>query len=343
MAARLRVHPPGPYPPHGVEAEGEVDLGIRVRDLLFTKQAVTGWGRKALSDRLAMLVRDPSRMFMASAWLDDFPMTWPLGAMIDDARERWIAGPDESALACMLKASHLLAPVLGWPTTIDRRWPMPDPDWVKKQVGDAQCLLQPRARGDGTTGISIVLEAEVAPASLCEERVLELGLDEIVAAPERILEALAGSAEAVMLTSPGPSTEADREVWRAVRDAGRRQRAYERGGLAGLSFEHVPHFDDLLTDAPPGVMGERLSMNCDALLLPRIDEKGELGLVGVLVWDAPYRPVRVVPTAVEVLRHLDGTTTAREIAQSLEASEESLLDVLEQLVGLGAATVSRPE
>ena len=43
------VYPPGPFPPHGREAEGSVDLGIRLRDTLYRRDLIVGPAREALA------------------------------------------------------------------------------------------------------------------------------------------------------------------------------------------------------------------------------------------------------------------------------------------------------
>jgi hypothetical protein len=339
LTEAIRVHPPGPFPPHGVEKEGEVDLGIRLRDMMFTRSLVTGMARRGLAQRLQIVARDPMRLAMASSWIQDLPMTWPLGALVDDARERWTAGPDPEALAVLLRVSHLVAPVLGWPTSIDRRWPMPDPDWVKTQLPPGQPLrFVPRGLGDGTAGMAIVFEAEVEAARLDDGRVLYAGIDEIEAHPERYLEALAAGAEAVQITTPGPTTEAGAAAWHRVRAAATSQAGYELGGRAGLGLESIPRVQDLLTDAPPGKRGERYRAACDVLFLPTLAEDGSLGVAGVMVWDGPYHPVRVVPGAADLVRHLDEGATPQDLAETYELDAETTADILDQLVGLGAVT-----
>lgn len=339
MSEPLRVHPPGPYPPHGAEKQGEVDLGIRLRDLLFTRNAITGWARRALADRLGVIARDPMRLAMASGWIEDLPLTWPVGALVDDARKQWTTGPDGAALAVLLRASAMLSPVLGWPTSIDRRWPMPDPDWVHNQVGQgASCVVVPRGQGDGATGLSIVLEALVEPAALTESRVVAAGIDEIEDDTERYLAALESGVQAVLITSSGPTTEAQREAWERVRAAGSRQALFERGGRAGLLVDELPRFEELLRRAPPGKTGARPRVDCDLLFLPTVSDGGEIGVNGVLAWDAPYFPVRVTPGAAEILRRLDGETALADIATKLKLEEATVARVVDQLIGLGAAT-----
>ncbi|TNE87584.1 MAG: hypothetical protein EP330_17970 [Deltaproteobacteria bacterium] len=341
MADVIRVHPPGPYPPHGREVPGEVDLGIRLRELMYTRHAVTGWARRALSDRLGVVARDPMRLAMASGWIDDLPTTWPLGAMIDDARERWTQGPDGEALAVLLRASHLMSPVLGWPTSIDRRWPMPDPDWVKGQIPEgASVRMVPRGRADGTAGLAIVLDAEVEAGGIAESRVLAAGIDEIESDPERFVQALADGVSAIQITTPGPSTEDQHVAWERVREAGDKQLHYERGGLAGLTVDELPRFDELLGEAPSGTWGDRLVASADVLFLPTISQDGSLGVVGVVAWDGPYHPIRVVPGAAEIIRNLDGKSTLDQLAANFEIDSGSLRDILDQLVELGAATAA---
>ncbi|MCO4747068.1 MAG: hypothetical protein KC912_19890 [Proteobacteria bacterium] len=339
MSERLRVHPPGPYPPHGEEVAGEVDLGIRLRDLLYTRHTITGWARRALGERLGIIARDPMRLAMARGWIDDLPQTWPLGHLIDDARERWAGGPDGQALAVLLKASNVLSPVLGWPTSLDRRWPMPDPEWVVGQVGKGRdVVVVPRAQGDGATGLSIVLEAQVEAASLHDPRILRAGIDEIEDAPEHFIAALGDGAQAVQITTPGPSTTSQREAWERVRSAGAKQHLYERGGSAGLLVDELPRFADLLGDAPAGKPGKNPRTICDLLFLPSLSDEGEVGVVGVLAWDAPYHPIRVVPGAAEILRRLDGEATLAEVAADLEVEESTVQSVVDQLIGIGAAS-----
>lgn len=339
MSEPLRIHPPGPYPPHGSEVEGEVDLGIRLRELLFTRHAITGWARRALADRLGVIARDPMRLAMAQGWMDDLPQTWPVGALVDDARQKWTKGPDGAALAVLLRASNLLSPVLGWPSSIDRRWPMPDPDWVKGQVGKGPFRMVPRAQGDGATGLSIVLNAEVEPVSLKDSRVLSAGIDEIEDDPQRFIAALQdGGGQAVQITTPGPTTDAQREAWERVRAAGSKQLLYERGGRAGLLVDELPRFEELLGRAPAGKPGAKPHVDCDLVFLPTVSETGSIGVTGVLAWDAPYHPIKIMPGAAEILRRLDGHASLQEIAAALEIDESTVASVVDQLIGIGAAT-----
>lgn len=307
--------------------------------MLFTRELVTGLGRRVLVQRLQAVARDPVRIAMASSWLQDLPMTWPLGALVDDARLRWTEGPDAEALAVLMRVSHLLAPSLGWPTSIDRRWPMPDPDWVKRHLpADRPIRFVPRGLADGTTGMAIMFDAEVEPAALNDPRVLHAGIDEIEDAPERYLAALREGATAVQITTPGPTTEAQAAVWSRVRGAASEQASYERGGRAGLGLTNIPTIQDLLSDAPPGKRGHRFKAVCDVIFLPTLTEDGSMGVAGVLAWDAPYHPVRVVPGAADLVRHLDDGATAAEVAEMYELDATTTADILDQLVGLGAIT-----
>lgn len=338
----IRVLPPGPFPPHGDEAEGTVDLGVRARDQLYSRELVIGAARKNLGGQLASAWKEPSRAARAMHLIEPYLLTWPLGAMVDDARRRWTAGPDAEALAVLARCAEIVGVAVGWPTSIDRRWPMPDPEWMGMQVPDVPVVVTPRWPGDGTFGTVVSLRIPVGkPQRLTLPPHRSVPSDELGARRDELLEALdRGDIVAVRWTGPPPSDAADQAALDEIRRHAPVQEALERYGLAGLEVGRAVKLEDLLGTAPAGRPGARLVRACEAMMLPTLTREGRIEPIGALAWDAPVATAMVVPAAIEVLRRLDGSATAGTIASDLGVPEDVIGRVLDQLVELGAATAA---
>ena len=90
--------------------------------------------------------------------------------------------------------------------------------------------------------------------------------------------------------------------------------------------------------APPGAHGDRLHAVAEALIVPTLGSGDAVTEAGVLVWDAPYKPVYVHPSAVHILHQLDGRRDVDAVAAEVGSPPGLVGAVLRQLVELGAAT-----
>ena len=332
------LYPPGPFPPHGDEPEGVVDLGVRLRDALFTSHLFTGPVRRVLLDAIRRAGHSPDAIIMAQEHIDGFVDTWALGALMDNARDAWWAGPDGTALAVMARGVQVLGPVLGWPRTVDRRWPLPDEEWMREQLDDdVDYAVVRRGPRDGAYSVAVALDLPMAPPSFVElPKYRRLPGDRLAASLDELL-ATDGLC-AVELEGYTPYDDATLQAREVLRDRFAAQEAMDAHGLAGLVAGDVPHFSEVLDDAPSGEMGTVLRSVAEGLILPTVDADRKVGDIGMLVWAAPYRAVRVHPAAIEVLHAVDGSLNVEQLAATLEAPEALVTEVLRQLVDLGALT-----
>jgi hypothetical protein len=337
----LRIFPPGPFPPWGFEGEGTIDLGIRVRDRLFRRDLIAGLARRRLSGLIGSAGDEAAGLVRVMHLVEPFFHTWALGSMIDAAREKWTEGPDARSLAVLGRASEIAAFAVGWPTTIDRRWPLPDVDWMRMQVPEGvPCEVVPRGPRDGAYGVAIALGHPLArPEPIAVPPYLELPADLLADRCPELLERMARhELVAVRWSGPTPESGAALEAAEALRRASPVQLSFERYGLAALLTGPVPDFEDLLVRPPPGQPGPVLRRICDVALLPRLLPDGRVEIVGVLLWDGPHPPAFVVVGAAELLRLLDGNTPVDVIAARVGAPVEVIGRVLDQLLAAGAAS-----
>lgn len=331
--------PPGPFPPSGTEPEGVVDLGIRLRDTLY-RRAVLLDTRAALHSNIRSAARSPQQLIMVLPSIDAFIDTWPLASMIEASIESWREAPDPHSLAVMFRASEVIGHVLGWPRSVDRRWPLPDEAWMRRQVEATNVVVVPRGPRDGSAATSVALNSNFVEAEpLALPRTIQAHGDELVARIAELTSTLrTGMAKAVDVDGWVPWDEASQAALHELNGASDLQDAYSRFGLAALVAGAGPPFDELLEDAPEGTWGPRLQRTCDALVVPTLDNDGAMNPVGVLCWDAPYRPVKVNPVAISVLEVLDDACTVDEIATALKSNPELVEGVLRQLLEVGAVT-----
>ncbi len=334
------MYPPGPFPPHGVEQLGDVDLGIRVRDLFFRRDLIVGPVRQILVDHLQAAASVPGRLAMAMSSVEALLDTWPLASMIGDAMQDWVDGPNASSLAVMARCAEVVAPAVGWPLSIDRRWPMPDETWIRDSAGAGPFIVIGRGPRDAAPAVAVSLDAPlgvVEPIPL--PRVITAQGDQLAENLDELVQALqSGAAAAVRFDTPVPWDDESRAALRVLHEASPLQSSFEQYGHAALTTGPVPVWKDMLCDAPPGRPSETPARICDAVVLPRMNEDNELETAGCLLWEAPFHAVTIEPAGVEVLRRLDGDTTAAQIAEAIGSPERGVARIVEQLVELGAAS-----
>ncbi|NCG17906.1 MAG: hypothetical protein GWP91_02705 [Rhodobacterales bacterium] len=337
--SRTKVYPPGPYPPHGVERDGEVDLGIRMRDQLLRSEVISGGVRQVLADRLNNIAR-AGRLSMAPSLVDALLDTWPLAAVVDDARDRWVAGPDGEALLILSRAMHVVGMALGWPETIDRRWPMPDVDWIEREAGEGPFDVVIRGRADGAPATATVLNTFVAlKEPLDTPPVRSVQGDEIVDMLDELLSSVAsGEYAAIRFESPVPWDELSQAALATLEESNPKQRLFRRFGLAGLLVDDTPeHFDDLLGTPKIHKATLRPQTRCSGLVLPRLSENGQVTTVGAVAWEAAIKPVLVHPLAIQLLQLLDGEHTRADLLDADDRFTPEILDhLLTQLQEIGA-------
>jgi hypothetical protein len=336
------VVPPGPFPPLGGEPQGVMDLGVRLRDQLFVGPVLRGPMRDAISGRLGRaLAADEweTAGALLGAWLD----TWPVGALVDEARTRWTSRPDGAALAVLGRAGELIRLAMDWGASPDGAWPWPSDAWMEGMVGTAS--VEAVLRRDPTDGAALVSSLfdvplddgafddlpphAVVPGSALAARRVELGCwlarDEL---------------RAVRITGPVPNEPEAALALGEIRLEGSGQSALERWGLAGLRAGTVPAWQSALGPRPVAPVVGVLAARCQVAILPGTPDRlarGESGSVGWLLWEAPTAPVPVSRPAVAVLQAFDGEKNLDEVAASLGAPLEVVREVAAELCHLGAA------
>jgi hypothetical protein len=297
--------------------------------------------RKRLSGLLGQATT-PQMIVRTMHLVQPFLDTWPLASLIEGARTQWADRADARSLAVMARTAHVVGFAVGWPESLDRRWPMPSPDWIKEQVPAGDRWMVPRGHADGAIAAAVHLDARLLPA---EPDGLPTWLDvppeDLGPKLNRILDALRkGAAVAVRVTGPVPVDAETLDALSAIRAEAPMQEAIERYGLAGLLVGDVVKFDALLQKPAAGKPGERVRRVCDVTVVPGLDDNNKPEALGVLAWDGPFAPVIVVAGAVEVARRLDGVMSCEDIAHDLETSPEAVRRVVDELVGIGAATAA---
>lgn len=293
-----------------------------------------------LLDHVRRLAKQPERLAGATDFVLSLVDTWPLGALIDDARRRWTDGPDPAALAVLVRATEVIGPVLGWPRSLDRRWPMPDEAWMRAQVGDQPAVVVPRGPRDGSSAAIVALEVPRAPSDplslpptlTAHAERLSDDADALYAALERG-EIVAVHLEGVVPDEPDALCARER-----LREASPAQAALDWYGLAGLAAGAHVAWADTLGTAPAGQPGPKPQRVCDALVLPWPGRAGQAEDRGVLAWDGPYAPVWVHADAIKVLGRLDGQTSIEEVAAAVHGPVSLVERIVGELIALGAAT-----
>ncbi|MBN1945700.1 MAG: hypothetical protein JW797_08480 [Bradymonadales bacterium] len=341
----IELLPPGPFPPHGQEPPATLDLAVRLRDQLFTSGFVAGLARNALIGGLksATACRDRERMATLVQALVD---TWPAAALVDEARERWTAGPDAASLAVLARVSWIAQLSLGWNALPEGIWPMPSASWVVHQVGARPVRLVSRGPMDGADTIGEYLSIPVETAhSKSQTRLAVLSGEELATRRAELASRLVeGEIAAVWFTSEVPADAASQLALAEIRLESDYQLGVERYGQAALELAGpIPSWEQLLCAPPPGEPGEVLVAQCNGLILPGTPAglmEGETDPAGWLLWPLPCFPLAVHPVAVSILNQLDGQRNGRELAEAMDAPLEAVQEILQQLVQVGAATAA---
>jgi hypothetical protein len=333
------VLPPGPFPPVGAEREGAIDLGIRLRDTLYRRSVVLD-ARGALQSSIRLASRSPRQLLMAMPSIDAFIDSWPLAAMVDDAVARWRTDPDPEALAVLHRTAEVVGGVLGWPRSVDRRWPLPDEAWMRRQVQDRTVAVCRRGPRDGSAAVAMALDAPFGePDALALPALLEIHGDELIARVDEAIQAVeSGEVAAVDVDGWVPWDDASQEAAERLRNASDLQAAYSAFGLAALVAGGGQPFAELLEEAPAGTVADRMRRVGDAVIVPGMDPNGNIHPVGVLCWDDRYAPVRVNPVAITVLDAIGAHHDLDAVAKSLEAERSEVMGLVEQLASVGAVT-----
>lgn len=334
-----RVRPAFPFPPHGVEDDGVIDLGIRLRDSLFRRRQVEKAVRSALVERLNAAVSEedgPRAAVLVEAIVD----TWPVAHLVDDARETWARGPDGRALAVL----HRAAVLTGLATGSRPGWPRPGPAWAQRITGSRLVTgVQRRHADDGAEELAELFEVEVEAGPALElAAIARVPASDLASRRAEIGRALAlGELAAVQLIGALPDDpESQLAAWE-VELEGDAQLAVERYGVMATRTPGAPAWSDLLVSAPAGTPGPTPRPVASVLRLPGTLaglRRGHIEPTPWLVWDGPVRPVPVTPGAAAVVSNLDGVRTAEEVAAALGAPIEPVRDVIDGLISVGAAT-----
>jgi hypothetical protein len=338
------VLPFAPFPPTAVERPGTVDLAARLQDRFFCAAWLGEPARMALEQRLALAV-DGARWGRAAALLRALLDCWPLAATVEAARQGWLDRRDPVALARLARVAEIVRQAQGWEALPAGPWCLPDPAWIRAEVGALSVRVSPRCPADGAQAVAEAigtpLEAEPdLPQGLSLQPAASLA--EHRAALGRSLSE--GRLGAVLIQGEHPDDAASQLALGELRLEGSHQHAVERFGLAGLELEPdgpLPAWDQALAPATPGAGGAVLRAVASGRFLP-----GPVGAlaagrpqrVGYLLWAGPHPPVPVAPVAVAVLQALDGVRDTTAVAQVLGGPIDQVALVLDELVRLGAAT-----
>ena len=321
-----------------------LDLGVRLRDQLFVGAVIGGPLRQALSGRLGQAV-EAQRWHAAARLLEAFLDSFPVAALVDDARLRWTGSPDPEALAVLGRAGELVCLAMDWGAAPDGCWPWPSDAWIEGTIGTvAVSAVEQRDPQDGAEQLALLLGEvpldegifdEVLPphATVLAERLVERR--------EELCGWLArGDLSAVRLLDALPDTPAARLAMGEVMLEGERQAALERYGLAGLRAGVVKDWRKQLRPQATAPVHGPLEPRCAAAVLPGTPgrlERGDASPVGWLLWEEATAPLPVQPAAVAVLRALDGQKELSAVAAALEAPPEAVEAVAAELCRVGAA------
>lgn len=281
---------------------------------------------------------------MAMPSIDAFIDSWPLASMVDDAVVAWRTNPTPHALAVLHRTAEVVGSVLGWPRSVDRRWPLPDEAWMRRQVQGQQVVVSRRGPRDGSAAVAMALDAPFGePNMLSLPALLEIHGDELTARCDEAVAALAADdVKAVDIDGWTPWDDDSQAAAVRLRSATPLQNAYSTFGLAALVAGGGRPFAELLEDAPTGTVAPVMRRVGDAVIVPGMDAHGNIHPVGVLCWDDHYKPVRVNPVAITVLDAIGVHGDLDAVAESLEAERSEMMGLVEQLASVGAVTAEQP-
>jgi len=219
---------------------------------------------------------------------------------------------------------------------------MPSEQWLRSHVPSGLSGVGRRGADDGAEqlahGLGIPVSAE---ANWALPPVAYVASEDVVAQRAQLAQRLVREEiAAVVIAGPCTSQAAQLAVGE-FRMEGRAQVALETLGTAGLLAPNVPSFHSLLTTPDAGRAGGALEATCDGILLPgpvSAMAQGTPRTVGWLLWDAPCAPMAVHPAAVQVLQVAGEVGDVSSIATRLDAPENVVQELVEELIGLGALT-----
>jgi hypothetical protein len=307
----------GPFPPIDALREDEGDLAGMMLDELYTREHFEQQVRGCLHQKLGVAVQQED-WSIAAALLQAFVDCWPLGAMVDSARQRWATEAHGDALPVLGRAANLLTLAHGWEPMGAGPWPMPDRDWIQAHEQTARGAFKPW---------------ELPPVTTVKA-------DQIVTRrADLVRQLVGGDVHAVIVDGTPIQSPAVALALGEFRMEGLAQVAVDTYGLAGLLAPGAGTFSGCLRPVADASHDGPLRAMCDGILLPgpvRALREGTPRTVGWLLWDAPIAPIPVAPTAVAVLQGFEDTTSLQKVAQTLGAPLEIVERIVKQLVSAGA-------
>ena len=303
----------GGYPEPGVERSRSI--AWVVLDEIATQPMIHGSIREALYGRLGTLVEQGEQQ-LANEVLHAFLDCWSLGAVVDDARDRWFHSADPKALAVLIRAAEVIQLAIGWSAGPAGPWPVPDESWFTANNRD--WASAPTRAVDG---------------------IVEVSCDDLVAEHAEWMARIRDQNIVALHVTGLPTDAAAFNV--AMREASRassRQVCFDRAGFAAMHVESVPNYGEGWTEAQPGNNGEVLQTVADGVVVPALDTGAPMAMVGWLVWPNAHLPVRVHPITVAVLQEIDGRTPSLQIAEKLDIPGARWSEIVGSVVELGAAT-----
>ncbi|MCO4745978.1 MAG: hypothetical protein KC912_14380 [Proteobacteria bacterium] len=166
----MRILPPGPWLPSGTEAEGTVDIGIRLREAFYTKEALVA-SRESLGHLLPVVLHHEdyeAASRICQAWLE----TWPAAALVDDARVAWTQEPSAETRAVLERVTELHALARGWPVLESGMALMPDGSWLAGVLRETGVVVS-RGEADGSEEIAAMLGTTVGEVVYSDEELPE--------------------------------------------------------------------------------------------------------------------------------------------------------------------------
>lgn len=339
----LVLRPVGPFLTGAAEAQGEINLGVRLRERLFTSAALAGPLRAALGDRLRAALMEGDGEAAADALLA-WVQTWSLAAMVDEARTRWTQAPDGAALAVLVAAAEVIAKAKGWPMGVDGRWPEPDEAWVRSALeGASPEAVVKRHPDDGAEPLAALLGLPLIEAPpLPSPPVLAIPGEALAPRRAELCGAVArGALAAIRFTSPPPDDLPTRLALGELHLESDHQLRLDRLGLAGLTVNEAPTFAELLSPAPPGAPGEPRRRLCDVAIIPGPPSALRAGRPRPTAWllfRGPHPPIPTIVEAGRLLQALDGERPFAEAAALAGLAPAQAEELAEALRGLGALT-----
>ncbi len=303
----------GGYPVPGSDRHNSIAWAVL--DEIATEPMMHGALRESLYVRLGALVESGDQA-LANEVLHAFLDCWSLGAVVDDARERWWQSSDPESLAILVRAAEVIRLAIGWQTGPSGPWPIPDESWFAANE-----------------------RPWVASPGLSTASIAEVGADDLVQQNEHWMAEIRKGGVTAVLISGEPSDESAFGIaMRQVRTVLPRQRDFERAGFAAAHVENIPEYGAGWSEASAGSAGDPLQPMADGVVVPALDTGAPMAMVGWLVWPKAHLPIRVHPISIAILNEIDGQIPSAQVAAKLDIPLDRWDDLVESLLILGAAT-----